>query len=82
MIRDFQQREPKYIALAHDADKSLDHMADDPVMKYCPQRQQNVRLAWKEFRDYLAAHYQFETRIGENDLFRRRDTVVSASVQE
>ncbi len=82
MIRDFQQREPKYIAVGHDADKSLDHMADDPIMKYRPVRQQNARLAWKEFRDYLAAHYQFETRVGENDLYRRRDTTASANIQE
>jgi len=82
MLRDFQQRQPKYIAVGHNADKSLDYMSDDPIMKYRPLRQHNARLAWKEFRDYLAAHYQFETQIGENDLFRRRDRIVSASVQE
>jgi Dolichyl-phosphate-mannose-protein mannosyltransferase len=82
MIRDFQQREPKYIAVGHDADKSLDHMADDPIMKYRPVRERNAQLAWKEFRDYLAAHYQFETQIGKNDLFRRRDTTSSANIAD
>jgi hypothetical protein len=68
--------------VGHDADKSLDHMADDPIMKYRPVRERNARLAWKEFRDYLAAHYQFETQIGENDLFRRRDTTSSANIAD
>jgi hypothetical protein len=82
MIRDFQQREPKYIAVSHDADKSLDRMSDDPIMQYRPVRRENAKLAWKEFRDYLNTHYQLETQIGEDDLFRRREPTASANIQE
>jgi len=70
MLADFDERKPKYIVLAWDADQAMTNMSTGPILGLRSARRMNARLAWKEFREYVAAHYQWEARVDDNDLYR------------
>ncbi|HSV16736.1 MAG TPA: hypothetical protein VLI90_20895, partial [Tepidisphaeraceae bacterium] len=72
MLADFDERKPKYIVLAYDADDAMAEMLTGPILGLRPVRSRNTYLAWRQFKQYLSAHYQFETRVDDNDLYRIR----------
>jgi hypothetical protein len=73
MLDDFEQRRPRYIVLSADADESMANMSTGPILGLCSTRRANARLAWRDFRSYLAEHYEWEARVSDDDVFRRRE---------
>ncbi len=81
MHQDFEQRKPKYIIVRADADQTFDQITHGLILSVRPVRRENCQIAWKEFREYLASHYQQETSIDGDNIYRRREGANLATIQ-
>lgn len=74
MLRDFDDRKPRYILLPEDLEAKLRYESQRaPEMQRRPVRAENYRIAWRRIEAYVKQHYSPETTIDHELVYRRRD---------
>jgi hypothetical protein len=85
MLRDFDERRPKYIVLPMDlTDKIRDESRRAPELFNRPLRRENYQTAWKLIEQYVKNKYQFEKWLDGQMIYRRRESadLTTATVRE
>ena len=72
MLRDFEDRRPKYMIMPLDLrDKLRDETTRAPELLNRPQRRQNYVRAWTRIDDYVKRHYRLEKCLDGQLIYRR-----------
>ena len=76
MLNDFSHRTPRYILLPQDLDAYLGEKAkriatEQPALQH---RFDRYCIAWRSIQTYVQSHYDPETSIAGETLYRRRDS--------
>ena len=74
MLADFEARRPRYLVLNPGWDQPVPALADCDILSHAPARRANFIAAWSLFRSYVHAHYQRETILDGQELYRRMET--------
>ncbi|MBV8781921.1 MAG: glycosyltransferase family 39 protein [Phycisphaerae bacterium] len=75
IIRDFEHRQPKYIVLRADFEPFLAHQGHEILeLNRFAVRRENFVTAWRNIRSFVLANYVKETRIGREEIYRRRES--------
>jgi len=71
MLRDFDQRKPRYIALTTKLHEDLESRCSiaSPLIN-SPERRKNYLWAWAQIEAYVNEHYTPETRIESETVYR------------
>jgi hypothetical protein len=73
ILADFARTQPKYIMLPAEFDRVMAHQGHEILeLNRFPVRRENYFKAWHNIRDYVLSHYVWETRLGSDDVYRRR----------
>jgi hypothetical protein len=73
MIRDFEERKPKYIVLPENLEAKLKYESERaPEMQRRPVRAENYRNAWRRIETYVKENYAPEATIDREIIYRRR----------
>jgi hypothetical protein len=73
MLRDFDQRRPRYMLLPTRIDWYIQAVSTHiKELGLNPQRQANYVTAWHNLRDYIQKNYSPETQAGKETIYRRK----------
>ncbi len=82
MLRDFEDRRPKYVIMPLDLkDKLRDETSRAPELLNRPQRRQNYVKAWQRIDRYVRNNYRLEKTLDAQLIYRRRDEPELAAVR-
>ncbi|MGD0138259.1 MAG: glycosyltransferase family 39 protein [Tepidisphaeraceae bacterium] len=74
ILRDFDERQPKYILLPTQIDWYIQALSNHiKELGLHPKRKQNYVKAWINLRDYVQSHYRPEAQVGKETVYRRRN---------
>ena len=74
LLADFQRLKPKYIALPEPLAPRLEHQTRSILeLNQNPIRRQNYLEGWHRIEQYTLSNYVFETEVGHQKLYHRRE---------
>jgi len=71
LLRDFDQRKPKYLVLPQEWDQPQPALANCDILMHRARRRENFLAAWALFRQGVARKYHLENQIGDSLVYRR-----------
>jgi hypothetical protein len=73
ILADFERTRPRYIVLPAQRQRMVKHQSEHIVeLARFPKRRANFQIAWQRIGDYVDQHYDLESRIGNDAVYRRR----------
>jgi uncharacterized membrane protein YjjP (DUF1212 family) len=74
ILQDFARTKPKYIMLPSRFEKVMAHQGHEILeLNRFPIRRENYFKAWHDIRAYVLSHYELETHLEADDVYRRRN---------
>jgi hypothetical protein len=73
ILADFARIQPKYIVLPAEFERVMAHQGHEILeLNRFPVRRENYFKAWHDIRAFVLSRYVWEARLGEDEVYRRR----------